>query len=156
MSNLAIFYSFQSLCSIPMDMAILLALHRFNLTYSNCCKNILSQRQQNFERKWYQKLPCCIWRNIWIDYVMGFGPEQEDGSLITPMAMAHSLHSVRSNWNTFFLRDFNCIVQDSFYYDMYKGTMWHSALVSCTQSQSIGLVLGCAVPVLSAIMCPFC
>ena len=37
---------------------------------------------------------------------------------------------------------FNCIVQDSLYHDMDIGTMCHCALVSCTPSQSIGVVLG--------------
>ena len=35
--------------------------------------------------------------NVWIDYVMGPGLEQEDGSLITPMALAHSVHPMRSS-----------------------------------------------------------
>ena len=37
---------------------------------------------------------------------------------------------------------FSCIVQDSLYHIMDKGTMWYCALVSCTQSQSIELLLG--------------
>ena len=37
-----------------------------------------------------------------------------------------------------------CIDQDSLYHNMDIGTMWHSALVSCTSSQSIRLVLGCS------------
>ena len=46
---------------------------------------------------------------------------------------------------------FNCVVQDSLYHDMDIGIMWHCVLVSCTPSQSIGLVLGCAL-MLSVIM----
>ena len=37
---------------------------------------------------------------------------------------------------------FSCIGQDSLYHNMGIGTMWHCALVSCTPSQSMGLVLG--------------
>ena len=40
---------------------------------------------------------------------------------------------------------FNCIVQDSLYHDMDIGTIWHCALVSCTPSQSIERVFGCAL-----------
>ena len=39
---------------------------------------------------------------------------------------------------------FNCIVQHSRYHNMYKGTMWHCALVSSIPSQSRGLVCRCA------------
>ena len=37
---------------------------------------------------------------------------------------------------------FNCIVQGFLYYNMDVGTIWHCALVSCPQSQSVGMVLG--------------
>ena len=40
---------------------------------------------------------------------------------------------------------FNCIVQNSLYHNMDKGTMWRCELVSSTPSQSTGLVLGCAL-----------
>ena len=40
---------------------------------------------------------------------------------------------------------FMCIVQYSLYHNMDIGTMWHCTLVSSTPSQSIGLVLGCAL-----------
>ena len=33
--------------------------------------------------------------NVWIDDVMGFGLEQEDGSLITPMPLEHTIHPIR-------------------------------------------------------------
>ena len=39
----------------------------------------------------------------------------------------------------------SCIVQYSLYHNMDIGTMWHCTLVSSTPSQSIGLVLGCAL-----------
>ena len=60
-------------CSIPMDMTVVLGLHKSSLqatidnhgpsmysghytTSINCCKNILLQRQQNYEiwNVWYQ------------------------------------------------------------------------------------------------------
>ena len=60
-------------CSIPIDMTVLHGLHKFSLqatidnhgpsmysghynTSINCCKNILLQRQQNYEiwNDWYQ------------------------------------------------------------------------------------------------------
>ena len=37
---------------------------------------------------------------------------------------------------------FNCIVQDSLYYNMDIGTMWHYALISCTAPQYIELFWG--------------
>ena len=40
---------------------------------------------------------------------------------------------------------FSCIVQYSLYHNMDIGTMWHCTLVSSTPSQSMGLVLGCAL-----------
>ena len=39
--------------------------------------------------------------------------------------------------------DFGFTVQASLYHDMDISNMWHGALVSCTPSQSIGLVFGC-------------
>ena len=39
----------------------------------------------------------------------------------------------------------NCIIQDSLYHAMDIYTMWHCSLVRCTPSQSIWLVLGCAL-----------
>ena len=40
---------------------------------------------------------------------------------------------------------FSCIVQYSPYHNMDIGTMWHCTLISSTQSQSMGLVFGCAL-----------
>ena len=45
--------------------------------------------------------PCTISKsfmlyNIYVDYVMVFGLEQEDGNVIPPMALAHPLHPIRS------------------------------------------------------------
>ena len=76
-------------------------------TSINCCKNkniqtekpTLLQWQQNYKiwNDWYQKLLYCICSNIRFDYVMFFFLlEQEDGSVITPMVLAHPLHHNRS------------------------------------------------------------
>ena len=70
-------------CSIPMDMTVVLSLHKFSLqatidhhvpsVYSghyaasiNFCKNILLQRQQNYGvwNDWYQKLLYCLCGNV--------------------------------------------------------------------------------------------
>ena len=40
---------------------------------------------------------------------------------------------------------FNFTVQDYLCHNIDKSILWHCALVSCTPSQSIGLVLGCAL-----------
>ena len=45
---------------------------------------------------WYQKFIYCIRNNILVEYVMVFGLEPEDGSVITPMALAHLLYPIRS------------------------------------------------------------
>ena len=57
-------------------------------------KNILLQRSHNYGvwNYWQQKLLYCICYTIWIDWHMIFGLEQEGGSLIVPMALAHPLH----------------------------------------------------------------
>ena len=44
-----------------------------------------------------------------------------------------------------FKRIFQCILQCSLYHNIDIGTKWHCALVSCTPSQSMGLVLGCGL-----------
>ena len=43
---------------------------------------------------WRQKLLYCIYYTIWIDWHMILGLEQEGGSLIAPMALAHPLHPI--------------------------------------------------------------
>ena len=51
---------------------------------------------------------------------------------------------------------FNCKVQDFLYHDMDLSTMQHCTLLSCTPTQSIGLVLGCALPCYWVSLCvPF-
>ena len=59
--------------------------------------NILLQRSHN-HRVWnyWQKLIYCICYIIWIDWHMIFGLEQEGGSLIAPMALAHPLHPIHN------------------------------------------------------------
>ena len=65
-----------------------------------CCKNILSQLSHSYGvwNCWQQKLLYCICYTIWIDWHMIFGLEQEDGSLIVPMALTHLLHPI-DNWS---------------------------------------------------------
>ena len=59
-------------------------------------KNILLQQSHNYGvwNYWQQKLLYCICFTIWIDWHMMFGLEQEGGSLIAPMALAHPLHPI--------------------------------------------------------------
>ena len=59
-------------------------------------KNILLQRSHNYGVWHYsqQKLLYCICCTTWIDWYMIFGLEQEGGSLIAPMALAHPLHPI--------------------------------------------------------------
>ena len=59
-------------------------------------KNILLQRSHNYGVWNYsqQKLLYCICYTIWIDWHVIFGLEQEGGSLIAPMALAHPLHPI--------------------------------------------------------------
>ena len=101
-------------CSIPMDSTVTLGPLKFSLRatidhhgpsihsghYSasiNCCKkNILLQRSHNYGvwNYWQQKILYYICYTIWIDWHMIFGLEQEGGSLIAPMALAHPLHPI--------------------------------------------------------------
>ena len=63
--------------------------------------------------------------------------------IITKISNCGTINEIKCNmlvWNVYF----NYIVQYSLYHNIDIGTMWHWALVSCTPSQSIGLVLGCA------------
>ena len=56
----------------------------------------LLQRSRNYGvwNYWQQKHLYCICYTIWIDWNMIFGLEQEGGSLIAPMALAHPLHPI--------------------------------------------------------------
>ena len=102
-------------CSIPMDPAVRLGPLKFSLRATidhhwpskypghytasiNCCKKktILLQRSHNYGvwNYWQQKLLYCICYTIWIDWHMIFGLQQEGGSLIAPMALAHPLHPI--------------------------------------------------------------
>ena len=87
-------------CYIPIDMTVVLSLHKFNLqttidkyvpsmyschytTTINCCKkNILLQRQQHYKvwNDWYQKPLYWLCGSVEIDNVMVLGLEQENGS----------------------------------------------------------------------------
>ena len=100
--------------SIPMDTTVRLGPHKFSLWATldhhgpsihsghytasiNCCKKIiLLQRSHNHRvwNYWQQKLFNCICFTIWIDWHIIFGLEQEGGSLVAPMALAHPLHPI--------------------------------------------------------------
>ena len=87
-------------CCIPMDMIVVLGLHKFSLQvaidhhgpsmYSghytasfNCCKeHSIATTAKLRSLKWLipKKLLCCLSGNLWIDYIMVVGLEQEDGS----------------------------------------------------------------------------
>ena len=93
--------------SIPMDMAVVLDLHKLSLQVtidhhepsmlaiilplSTVARNIILQWKKScgIWNDWYQKLLYCICSNLSIDCVMVFGLEQEDVSLVTPMVMVH-------------------------------------------------------------------
>ena len=100
-------------CPIPMDTTVRLGPLKFSLWTTidhhepfihsghytasiNCCKNILLQLSHNygFWNYWHQKLLYCICYTIWNDWHMIFGLEQEGGSLIAPMALAHPLRPI--------------------------------------------------------------
>ena len=73
------------------------SVHSGHYTASiNCCKNIILQRSHNYGiwNYWQQKLLYCICYTIWIDWHMILGLEQDGGSLIAPMALAHPLHPI--------------------------------------------------------------
>ena len=63
-------------------------------------KHILLQWQLNYGvwTDWFQKLLYCICSNTYVDYIMVFGLEQEDGRANNPISLAHPLHPIRSRW----------------------------------------------------------
>ena len=87
-------------CCIPMDMIVVLGLYKFSLQVTidhhgpsmcsdhytasfNCCKGTFycdDSKITEFEMIDTKKLLCCLSGNLWIDYIMVFGLEQEDGS----------------------------------------------------------------------------
>ena len=102
-------------CSIPIDTTVRLGPLKFSLQATidhhgpsihsghytasiNCFKkkHILLQRSHNCGvwNYWQQKLLNCICYTIWIDWHMIFRLEQEGGSLIAPIALAHPLHPI--------------------------------------------------------------
>ena len=97
------------MCSIPMDMTIVLGLYELSLqvtidhrgpsiylahhiTSINYC-NVMTAKLPSL--KWYRKLLYCICSKISVDYVVFFGLEQKDGSVTTPLALAHPLHPIK-------------------------------------------------------------
>ena len=89
----------QQLDLVPLNKAYGLdhhgpSIHSGHRTASiNCCnKNILLQRSHNHGvwNYWQQKTLYCICYTIWIDWHMILEFDQEDGSLVAPMALASS------------------------------------------------------------------
>ena len=73
------------------------SIHSGHYTASiNCCKkhSIATITQLRSLELLITKLLYCICYIIWIDWHMIFGLEQEGGSLIAPMALAHPLHLI--------------------------------------------------------------
>ena len=66
------------------------------LHLSIVAKKILLQRSHYYRvwNYWQQNLLYCICYIIWIGWHMMFGLEQEGGSLIDPMPLAHPLHPI--------------------------------------------------------------
>ena len=60
---------------------------RHYTTSINCCE---------ISNCGFQNLLHCIFSNVYIDNTVGFGLEQENGSFITPIALAHHLHPIIS------------------------------------------------------------
>ena len=62
----------------------------------NCCKkhSIATITQLRSLELLIAKTPLLHCHTIWIDWHMSFGLEQEGGSLIAPMALAHPLHPI--------------------------------------------------------------
>ena len=102
-------------CSIPMDTTVKLGPLKFSLRATidhhgqfihsghytasiNCCKNILLQRSHNYGQEFgiidSKNSSTAYFNYIWIDWHMIFGLEQEGGSLIAPMGLAHPFHPI--------------------------------------------------------------
>ena len=66
------------------------------LHLSILARNILLQRSLNYGvwNYWHKKFLCCICYTIWIDWHMNFRLEQEGGSLIAQVALAHPLDPI--------------------------------------------------------------
>ena len=61
-----------------------------------CCKICNDSNITEFEIIRRKNSLYCICYTLWIDWLMRFGLEQEGGSLITPMALAHPRHPIKS------------------------------------------------------------
>ena len=101
-------------CSIPMDTTVMLGPLKFCLRatidhhglsihsviilhLSIVAKSSIAKTTKLRSLKLLiAKLLYCICYSLWIDWLMSFGPEQEGGGLITPMALAHPLHPINS------------------------------------------------------------
>ena len=96
--------------------------------------------------QWTQQRANCV-HVLYIDMYLINSPKKAPPLVRYFNENMHTMHliCILDNWNQFFLRDFKCIVQDNLCYNMYAGTMWHCALVSCTPSLSMGLFFGCTL-----------
>ena len=182
-------------CAIPMDTTVRLGPLKFSiqaiidhhgpsidsgitLHLLIVAKNILLQRSRNYGvwNYWY-KLLYCIYCIIQMDWHMIFGLEQEGGSLIAPMALAHPLHPIDnrsrnkrrnlwvgrcvSSWWPWFPSRSSLLIYTYIFICMYIpytssviGRIYNGSVIqywrSCTPSRSIG---ECAVPGLNATFC---
>ena len=100
--------------SMPMDITIVFGPHKFSLQATidnhgssmycgndnnpvNCSqKHDIKMAAKSRSLKWLvSNLLYCICSNIWIDYLTHYGLEEEDGSLISFMALARPPHPLR-------------------------------------------------------------
>ena len=182
-------------CSIPMDTTVMLGPHEFSLRATidhhgpsihsghytasiNCCKknkqkSILLQWQQNYGvwNYWLKKKPLLhmLYSMNWLAYE--FWLQQDGGSLITPMALAHPLLLLTAGrgisaetcgLNDVFPPDDPCSRPETlcWYIYLYLCILYTSSVIwriytytrsvvqywwSCTLSQCIGLFFGSAL-----------
>ena len=94
--------SINSTCTLAMIITDLLCILVIILPLSIVAKtNSIATTANFFEvfevwSEWYPNLLYYICSNLYINYVIGFGLEQENGRLITPMALAYPLYPTRN------------------------------------------------------------
>ena len=64
--------------------------------FINRCKNIATTTKLRSLKLLIAKLLYCIFYTLWIHWLMRFWLEQEGGSLIIPVSLAHPLHPINS------------------------------------------------------------
>ena len=136
-------------CSIPMDTTVRHGPLKFSLRVIidhhgpsihsghyiayiiNCCKKTFYCNDHTITEFGIidsKKLLYCICYTIWIDWHMSFGLEQEGGSLIVPMALAHPLHP---NDNRSRNRRFICPTsRTDFYYRVWPNRIIYESISS--------------------------